>query len=98
MYLSPFIKVGFSNFSIFLTIFMYKFTSEDLVQFLYRDTSADKIVAIHEDLNNNWSLKEEYDLLLEGKRMLQDYCKSPRKSTIENILRYAEHSVSEVAL
>ena len=77
---------------------MYKFTSEDLVQFLYRDTSADKIAAIHEELNNNWPLNEEYQQLLEGKRMLQNFRRSPRKSTLENILRYAEHSIGEVAI
>jgi hypothetical protein len=77
---------------------MYRFTSEDLVQFLYRDTSNEKLIAINDELENNWVLNEEFKLLLESKRLLKSLERSPRKKTIDAILKYAEYSMGELTI
>src|SRR6476660_1407301 len=77
---------------------MYNFTQEDLIQYLYEETSTEKTAAIKADLRSDWSLREKMEMLAASRQQL-DYVKtvSPRKQTIEAILKYAEKSVEELS-
>lgn len=77
---------------------MNRFTQEDLLQFLYNEASAEKSAQIKAALAADWNLREEYESLTASKEMLDTVkMQSPRKQTIEDILRYAEKSVEELS-
>jgi hypothetical protein len=77
---------------------MHNFTTEDLIQFLYKETSPEITAAIKTALVSDWSLRENYDILLASQAELNSIkLLSPRKQTIENILNYAEKSVEELS-
>ncbi|MEP7164878.1 MAG: hypothetical protein ABI741_09290 [Ferruginibacter sp.] len=75
---------------------MHSFTQEDLLRYLYNETSIEKTVAIKAALETDWSLKEKFEVISAGSRRLETIKLSPRKKTIENILRYAEKAVEEL--
>jgi len=76
---------------------MYSFTSEDLLQYLYGETSTAKTAAIKAALQNDWSLKEKFDLLTASKNELDQVSFTPSAQSIDNILKYAERSVEEMS-
>ncbi|HRD58958.1 MAG TPA: hypothetical protein PK504_12975 [Ferruginibacter sp.] len=75
---------------------MHNFTTEDLLQYLYNETSAEKKEAMNAALISDWSLREKLETLVAPKATLDSIqLVSPRKSTLESILNYAEKSVEE---
>lgn len=76
---------------------MHNFTPEDLVQYLYSETSPEKTAAIQAAIESDFNLREEYETLVAGKQRLESFKMGPRKSTIDNILSYAEKAISEVS-
>lgn len=77
---------------------MHNFTMEDLIQFLYKETSPETTAAIQTALVSDWSLREQYDLLIAAQAELNTVkLLSPRNQSIENILNYAEKSVEELS-
>lgn len=76
---------------------MHSFTLEDLVQYLYKETSPEKTAAIKAALETDWSLREQYDILSAGFNQLDAVQFSPRQSTIDSILSYAEKTVEELS-
>ena len=77
---------------------MHNFTTEDLLQYLYKETSAEKTAAIGTALISDWSLREKLDMLAASKTSLDSVqLLSPRKSTLDSILSYAEKSVEELS-
>ncbi len=73
---------------------MHNFTTEDLLQYLYKETSAEKTAAIGNALISDWSLREKLETLSASKSSLDSVkLLSPRKSSLENILNYAEKSI-----
>ena len=76
---------------------MHNFTQEDLLQFLYKETSPEMTAAIVAALQSDWSLREQMEALNVSKKQLDSVSLlSPRKSSIDNILDYAEKSVTEL--
>ncbi len=76
---------------------MHNFTPEDLVQYLYAETSPDKTAAIKTALEADFNLLEQFETIAAGKQRLEAFKMSPRKQTIDNILRYAEKAITEVS-
>jgi hypothetical protein len=75
---------------------MHNFTPEDLVQYLYNETSREKSAAIESALENDWTLKEMYNVLVSAQKRLEAFEMSPREESVNNILRHAEKTISEL--
>jgi hypothetical protein len=76
---------------------MYNFTPEDLLCYLYNETSPKQTAEIKDALEKDWTLKEQFETIVSGQKRLEALKLSPRKKTIENILNYAEKSISELS-
>ena len=71
-------------------IFMSNFTPEDLLLYYAGELSALETDAIAEELSNNWALREKFTVLQEAMTRLDTMqLQSPRKQTIQSIMRYA---------
>ncbi|MES2430574.1 MAG: hypothetical protein V4556_06520 [Bacteroidota bacterium] len=75
---------------------MHNFKIEDLVQYLYQETSNEKTAAITAALETDWSLREKYEQLLDGQKLLEVLNFSPRKKIIKAILSQANIPVGEL--
>jgi hypothetical protein len=75
---------------------MHNFTPEDLVQYLYNETSPDKSAAIKSAMENDWSLREMYDVIVSAQKRLEALELSPREEAVNKILRYAEKTTTEL--
>lgn len=68
---------------------MLNYTTEDLLLFLYQETSDKESASIREALENDWDLKEKYDVLKNSLLALDKMIESPRPESIKAILSYA---------
>jgi hypothetical protein len=66
------------------------FTTEDLLQYLYNEASPKKSAAIEVALENDWSLREAFDLMVSGQKQLEHIDLSPREEVLKRILDYAD--------
>jgi hypothetical protein len=76
---------------------MLNFTPEDLL--LYQSGELDSVQneAIAEELSANWALREKFTVLREAFARLNSMkLQSPRKQTIQAIMRYAMHKPAVV--
>lgn len=71
------------------------FTTDQLIRFMYRETSASEAFAIKQALNNSKELKDEFRQLQAAQRQLPRVKFSPRRSTVQNILRYSKSTAIE---
>jgi len=76
---------------------MHNFTPEDLLQYLYNETSPAQTAAIKAALENDWSLREKFEVITAAHSKLETLKMSPSQQTIDNILNYAEKAVSELS-
>ena len=76
---------------------MHNFTQEDLLQYLYNETSPDQTAAIKAALENDWSLRETFEVITSAQSNLETLKLSPSQQTIDNILNYAEKAISELS-
>ena len=76
---------------------MHNFTPEDLLQYLYDETSPAQTAAIKAALENDWSLREKFEVITSAQARLETLKMSPSQKTIDNILNYAEKAVSELS-
>lgn len=76
---------------------MPNFTTEDLILYLYRETSKDQTLAIEKALQSDWTLRDELDALQATGKTLDKVVCSPRRQTIDAILKYARNT-AEVAV
>ena len=76
---------------------MHNFTPEDLLQYLYDETSPAQTAAIKAALENDWSLREKFEVITSAQSKLETLKMSPSQQTIDNILNYAEKAVSELS-
>lgn len=74
------------------------FTQNDLIRFIYKETSLEETQVIREALCVDSILRNEYDSLLEGYKVLPKVKFSPSKSAIQNILDYSSISALEAQL
>ena len=75
---------------------MDNFTPDDLVQYLYNETSQAKSEAIKKALENDWTLREMYDVIVSAQKRLEAFELSPRDEAVNKILRHAEKAISEL--
>lgn len=76
---------------------MHNFTQEDLLQYLYKETSPEMTTAIGAAIISDYNLREKMETLAASINQLNTIpLVSPRKSSIENILDYAEKAVTEL--
>jgi hypothetical protein len=68
---------------------MYKYTPEDLIQFLYKETSAEMTTAIEEAVQKDWTLREKLAVLKASHERLNTLMEAPRTEVVLNILKYA---------
>lgn len=76
---------------------MHSFTQEDLVQYLYNETSPEKSAALKAALETDWTLREKFDAISAAINGLEKLTLSPRKIAVDNILNYAERSVTQLS-
>ncbi|MGC4100245.1 hypothetical protein [Ferruginibacter sp.] len=76
---------------------MQNFTPEDLLLYLYNETSPAQTAAIKAALENDWSLREKFEVITAAQSKLETLKMSPSQQTIDNILNYAEKAVSELS-
>lgn len=76
---------------------MHSFTQEDLVQYLYNETSLEKSAVLKAALETDWILREKYDAISSAINSLEKLTLAPRQSAVDNILNYAERSVTELS-
>ncbi|MEI8060618.1 MAG: hypothetical protein WCG67_10710, partial [Ferruginibacter sp.] len=77
---------------------MHNFTPEDLIQYLYKETSLTQSAAISAALESDWSLREKFEELTSAQNELKSLQFSPSRQTIDNILKYAEKTMSELSV
>ena len=69
---------------------MPNFTPEDLLMFEAGELSEEQSKAIAEELTVNWALREKFRVLKEALTRLNSMkLQSPRRQTIQSIMRYA---------
>jgi hypothetical protein len=69
---------------------MPNFTPEDLLLYHAGELEIEKMNLIAEELLVNWSLREKFIVLKEALTRLNSIqLSSPRKQTVQNIMRYA---------
>ena len=68
---------------------MHNYTPEDLILFLYKETSPEATTAIEKALEEDWTLKEKFNVLKTSMERLNSITVSPRTEVILNVLRHA---------
>jgi len=63
--------------------------TEELIQFLYNETTNEQNIRIQKALETDWSVKEEYEMLLQTIEEMKKVSYSPSNQTIESILKLA---------
>lgn len=70
------------------------FTKNLLVKYVYGKVSIAEKHLIEESLENNWELYELYRSMQKSRRELPKVQFSPRKTTIQNILKYSSEQTA----
>jgi anti-sigma factor RsiW len=68
---------------------MYKFTPEDLLQYLYNEKDSATKALMEEALANDWTLREKLAVLKASQERLNRLMETPRTEAVLNILKYA---------
>jgi hypothetical protein len=68
---------------------MHNYTPEDLLRYLYKEMGTDEAVAIEEELQKNWALREKLAVLKTSQERLDRIVEAPRTEVVLNVLRYA---------
>ena len=74
------------------------FTQNDLLRYIYKETSMTETYEIRRALAEDALLRNEYDSLLEGYKMLPKVKFQPSRTAIQNILDYSAISSLEASL
>ncbi len=70
---------------------MPNFTTEDLLAYMYNELESKQSTQLEQALQKEWALKQKLEVLTEAQQQLNEMpLLSPRTTTIENIVRYAE--------
>ena len=75
---------------------MHNFTSDDLVQYLYNEASQQKSKAIETALQNDWSLREMYDVIVSAQKRLEVLDLAPRDEALNKIFRHGKKAIAEL--
>lgn len=71
------------------------FTPNNLIKYLYKETSATETIAISEELEGNWELREEFALLQKTLRGLPKARFNPSSNSMKEILGYSQKAPLE---
>ena len=71
------------------------FTTDHLIHFLYNETTASEAIAIKEELDTNYSFREEYEILLGAYNQLPKVTFSPSENSVKNILNHSKSAALE---
>lgn len=66
-------------------------TNEDLVRFIFDETDDQEKELIKNAIQQSVRLKEEFEMLFEAKRSLDNANAKPSDSVVENILEYSKN-------
>jgi hypothetical protein len=72
-----------------------QFKLDELVQYLYNEVSEQKRLAIEAALEHDFELREKLAVMKTAAKRLSALSFNPRQETIDQIMQYAEKSVSE---
>lgn len=70
------------------------FTEDLLVKYIYGNVSIAEKHLIEESLESNWELQELYEMMTKSRRELPKVQFSPKKSVIDNILKYSSEQTA----
>jgi len=69
---------------------MVNSTLEDLVLYMHKELTAAKKAEVESELEQNWALREKYNVLLESFNRISNLkLQSPRIQTVNAIMQYA---------
>lgn len=74
---------------------MTLFTPEDLVMYLYQESTPEKTAAIEVALQQDWTLREKFEVLRKAVVSLDQSLVSPRTESVLNVLNYARETAVE---
>jgi hypothetical protein len=74
---------------------MTLFTPEDLVMYLYHESTPEKTAAIELALQQDWTLREKFEVLCKAVDSLDQSLASPRTEAVLNVLNYARETAVE---
>lgn len=74
---------------------MTLFTPEDLVMYLYQESTPEKTAAIELALQQDWTLREKFEVLRKAVVSLDQSLASPRTESVLNVLNYARETAVE---
>ncbi len=66
-----------------------KFTPEDLLQYLYKETTPEQSAAIEKAMEEDWTLREKFEVIKKASQRLQKFQFSPRVESVLKVLKYA---------
>jgi len=69
---------------------MTNFTPEDMIRFLYNEMTAEEAKSLLQAMENDWSIKEKFEVLKEAMSNLDTLHYSPRPQSIQAIMQYAD--------
>ena len=70
-------------------------TIEELVLYMYNESNHNRNREIEKELEENWVLREKYHVIKESADRLSGMkLQSPRKQTIESIMKYANDKLN----
>ena len=69
---------------------MTNFTPEDMIRFLYNEMTAAEAKSLTQAMENDWSIKEKFEVLKEAMSNLDTLHYSPRPQAIHAIMQYAD--------
>ena len=73
---------------------MNLFTTEDLLEYYYKETSQEKSCGIILALENNWALRQKFEVICQGADRLDKSIFSPRTGSVNALLNYAASVIS----
>jgi hypothetical protein len=74
---------------------MTLFTPEDLVRYLYQESTPEEAAAIETALQQDWTLREKFEVLRKSVTSLDKGLVSPRTESVLNVLNYARETAVE---
>ena len=68
---------------------MHNYSPEELLLYLYKETTTEQTMAIENELEKNWALREKLAVMRTAMERLNNLIVSPRTEVILNILNHA---------
>jgi len=65
------------------------FTPEDMLRYLYNETTAEEAAILKQALENDWSLREKFEVLKASVQSLGKFRFAPRQEAVMAILQHA---------